>query len=227
MQKNFLRWFSCHAKRRFIRACYNRAMRVLLATTNRGKILELKQILARQGIEVAGLDPAETTEDIETGSTFAENALLKARHYYSRSGLITIADDSGLEVDALGGAPGVASARYGGAGDTDAERTAKLLAELKDVPPENRAARFVCAAAVVWERGERVFVEEARGILLSEPRGRNGFGYDPIFYYAPLGRSFAELTQDEKSAVSHRGRAFRRLAGWLNESGLLEAAGGG
>jgi XTP/dITP diphosphohydrolase len=223
MQKAFLRRFSCHAKPRFIRACYNRAMRVLLATTNRGKMLELKRILGGQGIEVTGLDATATTEEIETGSTFAENALLKARHYYSRSGLTTIADDSGLEVEALGGAPGIVSARYGGAGATDAERTAKLLAELKDVVPENRAARFVCAAAVVWEGGEQLFMEEARGILLSVPRGQNGFGYDPIFYYPPLGKTFAELTPEEKSGVSHRGRAFHRLARWLNESGLLEA----
>lgn len=202
-------------------------MRVLLATTNRGKILELKRILGGQGIEVEGLDATATTEEIETGSTFAENALLKARHYYSHSGLATIADDSGLEVEALGGGPGIRSARYGGAGGTDRERTARLLAELKDVPPGNRAARFVCAAAIVWEGGERVFMEEARGILLSEPRGRNGFGYDPIFYYPPLGKTFAELTPAEKSGVSHRGRAFDKLARWLNESGLLEAAGEG
>jgi XTP/dITP diphosphohydrolase len=200
-------------------------MRALLATTNRGKILELTRILAGQGIEVMGLDDRATTEEIETGSTFAENALLKARHYHKHSGLPTIADDSGLEVEALGGAPGIASARYGGPGATDAERTAKLLAALKAVPPENRAARFVCAAAIVWSGGEQVFTEEAQGILLSEPRGQNGFGYDPVFYYAPLGRTFAELTQAEKSGVSHRGRAFHRLARWLDESGLLEAAG--
>ncbi|HVG21914.1 MAG TPA: RdgB/HAM1 family non-canonical purine NTP pyrophosphatase [Blastocatellia bacterium] len=200
-------------------------MRVLLATTNSGKVLELKRILGEQGIEVVGLDNKATTEDIETGSTFAENALLKARHYHRHSGLTTIADDSGLEVESLGGAPGIASARYGGAGATDADRTAKLLAELKDVPPENRAARFVCAAAIVWGGGERVFTGEARGILLGEPRGQNGFGYDPVFYYEPLGRTFAELTLAEKSEVSHRGRAFHGLARWLNESGLLEAAG--
>jgi XTP/dITP diphosphohydrolase len=202
-------------------------MRVLLATTNKGKVLELKRILGERGIEVVGLDDSATTEEIETGSTFTENALLKARHYHRHSGLPTVADDSGLEVEALGGAPGIASARYCGAGATDGERTAKLLAELKDVPPENRAARFVCAAAIVWGGGEQVFTEEVRGVVLSEPRGRGGFGYDPVFYYDPLGKTFAELTPGEKSEVSHRGRAFHRLAGWLYESGLLEAAGEG
>jgi XTP/dITP diphosphohydrolase len=200
-------------------------MRVLLATTNRGKILELTRILADKGIEVAGLDERASTEEIETGSTFAENALLKARHYHRRSGLPTIADDSGLEVEALGGAPGIASARYSGPNATDAERTAKLLAALKDVPPEKRAARFVCAAAIVWEGGEQVFTEDVNGVVLREPRGQNGFGYDPVFYYEPLGKTFAELTPAEKSRVSHRGRAFNRLAGWLSDSGLLDAAG--
>jgi XTP/dITP diphosphohydrolase len=200
-------------------------MRVLLATTNKGKVLELKRILSEHGIDVLGLDYRATTEEIETGSTFAENALLKARHYHSQSGLATIADDSGLEVEALGGAPGIASARFGGAGATDAERTARLLAALNDVPRERRSARFVCAAAIVWGGGEQVFTEEVRGVLLDAPRGENGFGYDPVFYYEPMGKTFAELTQAEKSDVSHRGRAFRRRARWLNDSGLLEAVG--
>ena len=199
-------------------------MRVLLATTNKGKILELKRILDGKGIELVGLDDSATTEEIETGSTFAENALLKARHYHRHSGLPTIADDSGLEVEALGGKPGVASARYGGPGATDAERTARLLAAMKDVTTEDRVARFVCAAAIVWGGGEQVFIEEAKGVVLKEPRGQNGFGYDPVFFYEPLGKTFAELTPEEKSGVSHRGRAFHRLAIWLNESGLLEAA---
>jgi XTP/dITP diphosphohydrolase len=202
-------------------------MRVLLATTNKGKVLELNRILGERGIEVIGLDDRATTEEIENGSTFAENALLKARHYHRHSGLPTIADDSGLEVDALGGAPGIASARYGGPGASDAERISKLLDALKDVAPENRAARFVCAAAIVWDGGERVFTQEARGVVLSEPRGQNGFGYDPVFYYEPLGKTFAELTAAEKSEVSHRGRAFGRLCGWLNDSGLLDAVGEG
>ena len=200
-------------------------MRVLLATTNKGKIHELKRILGEQGIEVVGLDDLATTEEIETGSTFAENALLKARAFHKHSKLPTIADDSGLEVEALDGAPGIASARYGGAGATDSERTAKLLAALRDVPPGNRNARFVCAAAIVWEGGEQVFTGKVEGVVLQEPRGNDGFGYDPIFYYEPLGKTFAELTPAEKTSVSHRGRAFSRLTEWLNDSGLLEAVG--
>jgi XTP/dITP diphosphohydrolase len=197
-------------------------MRLLLATTNEGKIIELRRILGEQGIDLVGLDSSASTEEIETGETFAENALLKARHYYQVSRLPTIADDSGLEVEALGGAPGVRSARYAGPTASDAERIIKLLDELKDVPPESRAARFVCAAAVVWDGGERVFEDEARGIVLDKPRGSNGFGYDPIFYYEPLGKTFAELTGSEKAEVSHRGRAFGQLARWLKESGTLD-----
>ena len=186
-------------------------MRILLATTNEGKIIELQRILGEQGIDLVGLDATASTEEIETGATFAENALLKARHYYQASGLPTIADDSGLEVEALGGAPGVRSARWAGPAASDAERIVKLLDELKEVPPGNRAARFVCAAAIVWDSGERVFEDEARGIILDAPRGSNGFGYDPIFYYEPLGKTFAELTGSEKAEVSHRGRAFGQL----------------
>lgn len=199
-----------------LRTCYIEAMRILLATTNEGKIIELKRILSEQGIDLVGLDASASTEEIETGETFAENALLKARHYHQISGLPTIADDSGLEVEALGGAPGVRSARYAGPAASDAERVVKLLDELKDVPPGNRTARFVCAAAIVWDSGERVFEDEAHGLVLDAPRGSNGFGYDPIFYYEPLRKTFAELTRSEKSEVSHRGRAFGQLTLWLN-----------
>ncbi len=198
---------------------------MLLATTNEGKIIELRRILEEQGIDLVGLDDSASTEEIETGATFAENALLKARHYYQISGLPTIADDSGLEVEALNGAPGVRSARWAGPAASDAERVLKLLDELKDAPPGNRAARFVCAAAVVWGAGERVFEDEARGLILDAPRGSNGFGYDPIFYYEPLGKTFAELTRSEKSEVSHRGRAFSQLTRWLNVSGALDTSG--
>lgn len=197
-------------------------MRVLLATTNRGKIAELRRIMAGQAIEVTGLSDSESTEDIETGSTFAENALLKARHYHQLRGLPTIADDSGLEVEALGGAPGVYSARYAGRAAGDAGRIARLLDEMKDLPPERRRARFVCAASIVWEGGEKVVSDEAHGVILDSPRGANGFGYDPVFFYEPLGKTFAELTPSEKAEVSHRGRAFRRLSAWLTDSGLLD-----
>lgn len=181
--------------------------------------------MGEHGLEVAGVSGAISTGEIETGSTFEENALLKARHYHSLTGEPVIADDSGLEVDALGGRPGLYSARYGGPEATDAGRVTKLLDEMKGVEPEKRGARFVCAAAIVWDGGERVFVEEARGEIIESPRGQGGFGYDPVFHYPPLGRTFAELSSEEKSAVSHRGRAFHRLAGWLKRNELLDTAG--
>jgi XTP/dITP diphosphohydrolase len=197
-------------------------MQILLATTNQGKILELEQILGSHSIEVKGPGRLAAPEGLESGSTFAENALLKARYFHNQSGLVTIADDSGLEVAALGGRPGIYSARYAGPAATDDERITKLLNELKDVPVASREARFVCAAAICWEGGERVFEDEARGVILKEPRGRNGFGYDPVFYYPPLAKTFAELAPEEKARISHRGLAFLRLVGWLNESQLLD-----
>ena len=197
-------------------------MRILLATTNQGKIAEVREIMSARLIEVAGLIDSTSTEEIETGSTFAENALLKARHSHRTLGLPTVADDSGLEVKALGGAPGIYSARYGGPGMGDASRIARLLDEMKDLSDQRRDARFICVAAVVWEGGEKVFLGEVQGIILKEARGGNGFGYDPVFFYEPLGKTFAELTPSEKAEVSHRGRAFRRLAGWLSDSGLLD-----
>lgn len=198
------------------------AMRILLATTNQGKVAELRQIMGEKGIELIGLGDAESTEPIETGRTFSENALLKANHYHRISNLPTIADDSGLEVEAIGGAPGVHSARYAGMGADDSARVSKLLEELKDIPAHRRRARFVCAAAIVWGGGQKVVLDEARGVILQSPRGHNGFGYDPVFLYEPLGKTFAELAQAEKAEVSHRGRAFRQLADWLGESGVLD-----
>lgn len=197
-------------------------MKLLLATTNRGKISELRRILGQQPIELVGLDAGDSTEEIETAQTFAENALLKARHYHRQTGLPTIADDSGLEVAALGGRPGVASARYAGPEASDAKRIQKLLGELKEVPADGRAARFVCAAALVWAAGEQVFEDEARGRILDAPRGTGGFGYDPVFLYPPLGKTFAELSAEEKAEISHRGRAFRRLVTWLEAARVLD-----
>jgi len=178
--------------------------------------------MSEQGIEVVGLSGSPSTEEIETGSTFAENALLKARYYHRVSMLPTIADDSGLEVEALGGAPGICSARYAGPAAGDAGRIERLLDEMKAIPDQDRGARFTCAAAFVWDSGEKVFLDHVRGAILESARGVNGFGFDPIFFYEPLGRSFAELTPSEKAKVSHRGRAFRRLAAWMSQSGLLD-----
>jgi XTP/dITP diphosphohydrolase len=199
-------------------------MRILLASTNLGKIVELKRILGQAGVEVIHLGDLATTEEVENGSTFTENALLKARYYQRVSGFPTMADDSGLEVDALGGAPGVYSARYGSAGASDADRVNKLIEALKGVPPGRRGARFVCVAAIAWDGGERTFSGEAHGRILDEPRGRDGFGYDPVFFYGPLGKTFAELTAIEKAEVSHRGRAFRQLADWLREVQVLDTS---
>ena len=197
-------------------------VRILLATTNQGKLAELRQIMGEHLIEVVALINSESTEEIETGSTFAENALLKAGHYHRISGIPTVADDSGLEVEALGGAPGIYSARYAWPAAGDAGRIARLLDEMKGVTTPLRGARFTCAAAVVWKGGERIFLDEVQGVILNSGRGENGFGYDPVFFYEPLGKTFAELTPSEKTEVSHRGRAFRRLGAWLSRSGVLD-----
>lgn len=173
-------------------------------------------------IEVVGLTPSATTEEMETGSTFAENALLKARYYHRITNLPTVADDSGLEVEALGGAPGVYSARYAGPAADDPARIAQLLERMKGLAVDHRGAHFTCAAAIVWDGGERVFQDRVQGLILESARGSNGFGYDPVFFYKPLERTFAELTPEEKTQVSHRGRAFRRLAAWLSDSGVLD-----
>src|SRR5215831_2453747 len=197
-------------------------MKLLVATTNRGKIEEIKAVLTDLGYVILGLaDLAAIRDPEETGTTFGENALIKARYYHSVSGLVTLADDSGLEVEELAGAPGVKSARYAGPGATDQDRIEKLLDALKDKPESRRAARFVCAAAVVWKRGQRLFAEEVPGCILTELKGSNGFGYDPVFYYPQLGKTFAELPRDQKSRISHRGRAFQRLAIWL-KGGFVE-----
>ena len=190
-----------------------------MATTNRSKVSEINEILTRSGTEIVGLDEMNAMlEPEETGATFGENALIKARHYFSLTGLVTVADDSGLEVQELAGAPGVRSARYAGPGATDRERFGKLLAQLAGSPEVRRDARFVCAASIVWAGGQRLFVEEVSGNIISEPRGSSGFGYDPVFWYPPLGKTFGELSRAEKSNISHRGKAFRRLALWLQQA---------
>jgi XTP/dITP diphosphohydrolase len=199
-----------------------RSVRILLATTNKGKIAELKRIMGEQPVDIAWLSDEATTEGIETGSTFEENALLKARYYHRISSLPTIADDSGLQVEALDGAPGIYSARHAGPEASDAERIARLLESMKALDDRGRQARFTCAAAFVSEGQEKVFLDHVPGLILHRARGVQGFGYDPVFFYEPLGKTFAELSSIEKSTVSHRGRAFRRLAAWLNESGLLD-----
>jgi len=191
-------------------------MRVLLATRNAGKIEELRQILAEAApeVELVGLDAvADYPETPETELTFAGNALLKARDGVKHTGLATIADDSGLAVDALNGMPGVLSARWAGSKKDDAANNALLLDQLADVPDDLRGAKFVCAAAIVWPDGRELVVHgEMHGTVGREPKGSNGFGYDPLFTPDGFDRTSAELSAAEKNAISHRGKAFRELA---------------
>ena len=191
-------------------------MRVLLATRNAGKIDELKDILAEAAphIELVGLNAvADYPETPETELTFAGNALLKARDGVKHTGLATIADDSGLAVDALNGMPGVLSARWAGSAKDDAANNALLLDQLADVADELRTAKFVCAAAIVWPDGRELVVHgEMEGTVGREPKGENGFGYDPLFTPAGFDRTSAEISAAEKNAISHRGKAFRELA---------------
>lgn len=184
--------------------------RLLIATKNRGKVREYQELLAGLPLEITF--PAEEgywLEVEESGETFEENACLKARAFARHSGLLTLADDSGLEVDALGGAPGVYSARYAGPGASDADRYRKLLADLAEVPEDQRSARFRCVIAVAWPDGR---VETAAGACEGqigfEPRGDYGFGYDPVFIVAGQGgKTMAELAPDVKNRISHRARA--------------------
>lgn len=192
---------------------------LVLATTNPGKVAEFRALLARHpdlaGITLAtprdlGLD-LEPVE--ETGETFAQNARLKAAALTRATGLPALADDSGLCVDALGGEPGLHSARWAGPAVTDVERTALLLARLRDVPLAKRTARFVCAVTLALPDGQ-MFVQEAacEGVITNVPQGDNGFGYDPVFLIPSLGRTLAALTQDEKNTLSHRAQAVALLA---------------
>jgi XTP/dITP diphosphohydrolase len=189
--------------------------RLLLASGNPGKLRELRAILHDLPVELVGLADAgagEPPEVPETGATFLDNALQKARAYAAWSGLAAVADDSGLEVDALGGAPGVRSARYAGAGADDQANLDKLLAELDGVPPERRTARFRCAAVLVDPRlGEWHAEGVWEGRLLQAPRGSGGFGYDPVFVPDGWDRTSAEVDPATKDAASHRGQAFRAL----------------
>jgi XTP/dITP diphosphohydrolase len=192
--------------------------RLLLATRNAKKLVELQRILdgalGRHAIELVGLADVPAYREVpETGLTFGENALLKAREGVKRTGLPTVADDSGLAVDAMNGMPGVFSARWAGGHGDDKANLELVLAQLADVPDEQRGAAFVCAAALVLPGGKEHLVDGRQaGRLLRSPRGDAGFGYDPIFVGDGEGRSNAELTPEEKDSVSHRGKAFRALA---------------
>ena len=190
-------------------------MRFVLATHNPGKLREMGEILKDFGIEVVSPRDLGITVDVEeTGATFAENAMLKAKAICQAAGLPAIADDSGLCVDALNGAPGVYSARYGGEGLDDRGRYMLLLSSLRGAP--TRAAHFACAVACAFPNGDTLTAEgRCDGSIAYAPLGEGGFGYDPVFLLPGTGKTFGQLTQEEKSAVSHRGRALKDFAGKL------------
>jgi len=188
---------------------------LVIATGNKHKVSEIKEMLSPYTAgryELVSMRDAGFEGKIEeTGTTFEENAFIKANTVCRATGLITLADDSGLCVDALGGRPGVYSARYGGL-DTDDEQISLLLSELKDVPAGKRTARFVAVFCAVFPDGRSITARgECEGSILFERRGFDDFGYDPVFYYPPAGRTFAEMTQSEKCAVSHRGKAVEKF----------------
>lgn len=190
---------------------------LLLASQNPGKLEEMRLLVA--GLPFRVLSPRDLgilTAPEETGASFQENATLKALEYSHRSGCLTVADDSGLSVDALDGGPGLYSSRFGGEGASDLDRNRLLLERLQGVPPAKRGARFTSAVAVARD-GRVLFQaqESVEGSIAEEMRGRNGFGYDPLFFYPPFGKTFGEVAREEKDRVSHRGKAFARLRAFL------------
>jgi XTP/dITP diphosphohydrolase len=199
--------------------CYSHTIRereesgvkLLIATHNRGKVAEYAQIMQDLGLELVSL--ADVGVDLaveETGATYAENALIKARSYATATGLPTLGDDSGIEIDALGGEPGVYSARYGGEDASDEDRYRLVLRRMAKVPDAQRTARFRCVIALVWPDGEEDLVEGVcEGRIAREPTGTHGFGYDPVFFVPEYDRTMAELPPEVKNRISHRGRAAR------------------
>ncbi len=196
-----------------------------MGTSNPGKLEELRALLRDVPFEMVSLAEAGVRQDVEeTGSTFEENAALKAETYCRLSGLPVLADDSGLEVDALGGEPGVRSSRYAGLGATDAQRIEYLLGRLSETPLDGRQARFRCVVAIAWPLRQaqggpadpvELYSGECPGQIIDEPRGAFGFGYDPVVLLPELGKTMAELSPEEKNAVSHRSRAARKAAASL------------
>ncbi len=198
---------------------------LLLASQNPGKLNEMRLLVAGLPFDVVGprdLGILEAPE--ETGASFRENAAIKALAYARLSGRLTVADDSGISVDALGGAPGLYSSRFGGEGASDRERNRLLLERLRGVPPAGRGARFTSAVALA-RAGVLLFEaqESVLGFIADEERGKSGFGYDPLFFYPPFGKTFGEVPRQEKDRVSHRGKAFARLREFL--AGLVASGG--
>jgi XTP/dITP diphosphohydrolase len=195
-------------------------MDIVLATKNRKKIEEIKKILQVLGTvsRIYTLDDFPAYQDVEEdGTTFEENAVKKAVHILNSTGMSAIADDSGLEVDALGGVPGVFSARYAGADADDMANVEKLLKEMNNVPDEKRGARFVCCIAMATREEARTFHGYVHGRIGAEKKGEGGFGYDPVFYPEGHDRTFAEMDEGEKNAISHRAMALRELQKYLRE----------
>jgi XTP/dITP diphosphohydrolase len=188
-------------------------LEIIVATKNEGKLREIRSILKDLSFKLFGLNHFEDVPDVEEdGKSFSENGLKKARFYSKLFGRIAIADDSGLEVDALGGRPGIYSARYAGIGASDQENRKKLLTELEGVPISKRGARFKCAIAMVWPDGREVITEgSCRGKIGFKEVGKNGFGYDPLFIIPQYGKTMAQLSLQEKNRISHRGKALRKL----------------
>ena len=201
-------------------------MKLVIATHNRGKVAEISALLKNHSIEldrtlqvVSLADYPDMSDIIEGGASFMENALKKARETSAYTGLTAIADDSGLEVDALDGQPGVMSARFA---QTSEARNKKLLELLKDIPDELRTARFVCAFAFVSPGGfEWTTTGRCKGLITRQPAGEGGFGYDPVFYYEPLGKTFAEISLETKNQISHRGIALKAFKKAVETDGIL------
>jgi XTP/dITP diphosphohydrolase len=191
--------------------------KLLIATNNRAKLREYSFLLEGMPYRIVSPKDIGIKQEInETGKTFEENALLKAKAYASLSNLTTLADDSGLEVDALNGEPGIRSARYAGEGASQAKLIHHLLQKLSGIPWGERGARFKCAIAIASPDGEiSTYHGECQGIITFEPKGKEGFGYDPVFYLPELGKTMAELTMEEKNKVSHRGKAAKEARRYL------------
>ena len=210
-------------------------MQVLVATSNPGKLRDFAGAAEAHGVTIAGIpDFSSLPPVVEDGETFEANACKKATAYsLAAPGQLVLADDSGLEVDALGGAPGVHSARYAAeqphlvdANTEDHANNARVLRDLKHVADEKRGARFVCVLAAARDgRTISIFRGEAAGVILHDPRGENGFGYDPLFYFPHIGKTFAELTAAEKSRYSHRGAAFRQFLAWVDRAEINNGSG--
>lgn len=196
--------------------------KILIATKNQGKVKEISDLVGDLPIEFVSLTEFPNAPDVlEDGETFEDNALKKARTLAEATGLTTLADDSGLCVDSLGGRPGVLSARYAGESASDEEKCARILEEMREVPDSERTARFVCVLALVDPRGrQNTFKGVCAGRIIRELRGRRGFGYDPIFLYEEQGLTFAEMDMQSKNRVSHRGRALREFSEFLRQRSL-------